>query len=75
MLIRPNKKVKYNLIFVCDTCLKELIIPNGQFNPFDPGVYRGANGWDIPSLVTQGYIELTSSSVVCYCPEHGKDLG
>jgi uncharacterized protein YgiM (DUF1202 family) len=82
-----RKKPKYNIILVCHTCLKELVIPNEEFDPWAPTMYEPAKGWVIPQLaqeVTQNRgawntsctfsTEVPASNVRCYCPEHADNV-
>ena len=69
-----------NVIFVCDVCLKELVITQAQFYPtgVDEMIRNAeATGWCIPQLVKfsekkQRYYATPSSDVQCYCPKHNK---
>lgn len=68
----PPLEPQYNIIFVCDICLEEIIISNRDFNPYNPEL-MDTGGWFIPPLIggTEGIPhEVTASSVVCYCPRH-----
>ena len=68
----------FNVIFVCDTCLEELVIGQAQFYP--QGVSQmikdsEAQGWFIPELVRfsekkQRYYATPASDIKCYCPKH-----
>ena len=84
---RSKKKTQYNIILVCHTCLKELIIPNEEFEPFSPTLYDPAKEWVIPLLVRQVIkdrgpwaapdkylVSAPASDVRCYCPEHASNV-
>ena len=64
----------FNLIFVCDKCLKEFKISRWDFNPFGPTEEMKESGWKFPNsfvkYVSEGHgeREIPSSSVVCLCP-------
>jgi hypothetical protein len=68
--------IVYNIIVVCNTCLKELKISQKDFYPKDiDRTIReapGAEGWDIPPFVLyheekNRYYDTPTSSVVCLC--------
>ena len=67
------------IIFVCDVCLEELIISQGDFDPIDleEMVENAPNavGWYIPELVgycgeKDRYYEVATSNVRSLCPKH-----
>jgi hypothetical protein len=74
-----RKRAKYNVILVCHKCLKELVVPNEQFDPWDP--LKGTD-WEGPSLVKRvilrragawdtgeiRYVSTPASDVESYCP-------
>lgn len=61
-------------ILVCDVCLKELVLPNGE-------VTEETLKWDIPSLTmivrtlkcNKQQVRKPASDIKCYCPKHKKN--
>jgi hypothetical protein len=67
------------IIFVCDVCLEELIISQGDFEPInlEEMVEKApqAEGWYIPPLVgyceeKKHYFETPISDIRSLCPRH-----
>ena len=78
-----KKETQFNVLLICHECLKELVIPNEEFEPWAPLTYEPAKGWIIPTLIKEvikdrglwvapdKYLVSTpASDVRCYCPEH-----
>lgn len=65
----------FNVILVCDKCLREIKIPNHEFNPYWSDTMMETTGWKMPKkfikFVSEAYgdREIPASSVVCLCPK------
>lgn len=61
--------MKYNIIFACDECLDELVVPNEDFQPAMMWMYYQT--WRIPETIMiceDGYREVPSSNFITKCP-------
>ena len=78
-LRQGNKSIKRGVIFVCDDCLKELVVPDALFQPLKKSCGLDT-GWGIPWTVhkyimdcgdgtqAEKTVEVAASSIKSLCP-------
>ena len=75
---QPWSVIKKGIIFVCNNCLKEVVVAQKDFFPDEVERMTDekgpAKGWQIPALVQiceekMRYYKTPSSNVISYCPK------